>query len=144
MSDSKYTERQYYKRFYPMTTRWMDNDVFGHINNVNYYSFFDTAINLFLIESGHEFIADKKIAFYAVHSSCNFLSSIAYPELIEAGLVVKKLGNTSVTYGVGIFKKEFDAASAYGEFVHVCIDKVFDKPLIIPKKIRKSIELISN
>ena len=83
MTHDKQLCRVEFPTFVEMPTRWMDNDVFGHINNVNYYSFFDTAINLFLIESGHEFIADKEIAFYAVHSSCNFLSSIAYPESVS-------------------------------------------------------------
>ncbi len=144
VADLKFTKRLYYKKFYPITTRWMDNDIFGHVNNVNYYSFFDTAINLFLIESGHANLTHKEAAFYVVHSNCNFVSSIAYPDVIEAGLVTKKLGKTSVTYGIGIFKKENDTVSAYGEFVHVCVNKALNKPKVIPKKIRRSIELISN
>ena len=142
MSDNKLTLREDYKRFYPITTRWMDNDFFGHINNVNYYSFFDTTINRFLIETGHGPIKEDTKAFYVVHSSCNYISSIAYPQEIEAGLIAKKIGESSVTYGLGIFIKKADTVSAFGEFVHVYVDRLVNKPLPIPQKIRQTLILV--
>ena len=100
MSEKKIILRDDYQKFYPLSTRWMDNDMFGHINNVVYYSFFDTAVTHFLIEAGSLKIKNNPIVFYVVHTSCNFITSLSYPEKIEAGVMLKKIGKTSITYGV--------------------------------------------
>ena len=140
MTETKFKLRKDFKKFYPVTTRWMDNDFFGHVNNVIYYSFFDTAVNRYLIESGCFKLSSNSIAFYVVKSSCNFFSSVSYPDEIEVGLVVKKIGNSSVTYGLGVFKKGYNTAAANGEFVHVFINRKENKSAPIPDNIRTSLE----
>ena len=106
MSDHRPIRRNDYRRFYPITTRWMDNDLYGHVNNVTYYSYFDSAVNRYLIEAGGLDIHNAPVVGYVVSSNCSYLSPIAYPDEIEAGLRVNRLGNSSVTYGVGIFKQD--------------------------------------
>ena len=140
MTENKLVNRSDYKHFYPITTRWMDNDVYGHVNNVTYYSYFDTAVNRYLIEYAGLNILQAPVVGYVVSSSCNYLSGIAYPDEIEAGLCVKKLGNSSVTYGVGIFKKGGSKASAYGEFIHVFVNRAENKSVPIPEIIRTALE----
>lgn len=140
MTDSKPLHRNDYKHFYPINTRWMDNDIYGHVNNVTYYSYFDTAVNRYLIEHGGLDIHDAPIVGYVVSSNCNYLSGIAYPDEIEAGLRVVKLGNSSVTYGVGIFQKGEDKVCAYGEFVHVFVQRAENKSVPIPGAIRAALE----
>jgi acyl-CoA thioester hydrolase len=136
MTDGKPINREDYKYFNSITTRWMDNDVYGHVNNVTYYSYFDTTANQYLIEQAGLDIHNAPIIGFVVHSNCNYLSSIAYPDKIEAGLYVKKLGNSSVTYGVGIFKKGENTACAFGEFVHVFVNRAEKKSVSIPEKMR--------
>ncbi len=140
MSDGKPIKRSDYKQFYTITTRWMDNDVYGHVNNVTYYSYFDTAVNQYLIEHGKLDIKNAPIVGYVVNSNCNYLSGIAYPDELEAGIVVNKLGNSSVTYGVGIFKKGEDKACAYGDFVHVFVNRAENKSVPIPDTIRLALQ----
>ncbi len=140
MTDGKPINREDYKYFNPITTRWMDNDVFGHVNNVTYYSYFDTTANQYLIEQADFDIHNAPIVGFVVHSNCNYLSSIAYPDKIEAGLYVKKIGNSAVTYGIGIFKKGENTASAFGEFVHVFVNRVEKKSVSIPEKMRIAME----
>lgn len=134
--------RSDYKIFYPITTRWKDNDVYGHINNVTYYSYFDTVVNKFLIENAGLDFRDAPIVGYAVHTSCNYLASIAYPEVIEAGLRVSKLGNKSVSYQIGIFKKEEQKVSAHGEFIQVYVNRAEHKSVPIPPNFRLALEKI--
>jgi acyl-CoA thioester hydrolase len=140
MKDGKPIDRQDYKYFHPITTRWMDNDIYGHVNNVTYYSYFDTIANQYLIEQAGLNIHNAAIVGFVVHSNCNYLSPIAYPDKIEAGLYVKKLGNSSVTYGVGILKKGKDTVSAYGEFIHVFVNRAENKSVPIPVNIRLALE----
>ena len=142
MIEKNLIKREDYKIFYPITTRWMDNDLYGHINNAVYYSCFDSVVNRFLIENCNYRINIYQTGFYVVYSNCNFISSISFPEEIEVGLVVKKIGNSSITYGVSIFKKNQNDVAAYGDFVHVFVDRIKNKSLTIPKDIRKSIEFI--
>jgi acyl-CoA thioester hydrolase len=143
MSEKKLIFREDYQKFYPLSTRWMDNDMFGHINNVIYYSFFDTAVTHFLIEAGCLTLKKNPIVFYVVHTSCNFISSLSYPEEIEAGIMLKKIGNTSITYGVSVFKKGAISASAYGEFIHVLVDRDSYKSIPIPENIRQTIQSLT-
>ncbi len=140
MIDGKPIHRNDYKCFYPITTRWTDNDVYGHVNNVTYYSYFDTVINLYLIEQAGLDIYNAPVVGYAVHSNCNYLSGIAYPDEIVAGLRVNKIGNKSVTYGVGIFKKGGDKVCAYGEFIHAFVNRVENKSVPIPEAVRAALE----
>ena len=140
MSKKKLVLREDYKKFYPLSTRWMDNDMFGHINNVVYYSFFDTAVTHFLIETGILRLKNNPIVFYVVHTSCNFIKSLSYPEEIEAGVMLKKIGKTSITYGVSVFKKGAISAAAYGEFIHVLVDRNSNKATLIPEDIRQKIK----
>ena len=140
MSEKKMILRDDYQKFYPLSTRWMDNDMFGHINNVVYYSFFDTAVTHFLIETGILRLKKNPIVFYVVHTSCNFITSLSYPEEIEAGIMLKKIGKTSITYGVSVFKKDAISAAAYGEFIHVLVDPNSNKATLIPEDIRHKIK----
>ena len=135
MTEKKYLQRSNYKKFYPITTRWMDNDVYGHINNVTYYSYFDSAVNQYLIENTGLNIKKSSIVGYVAQSNCKYLFPISYPELIDVGIVVKKIGNSSVTYGVGVFKNHENEVSAFGDFVHVFVNKSENKSVPIPKNI---------
>ena len=142
MREEKLINRSDYKSFYSISTRWTDNDIYGHINNITYYSYFDTAINQYLIENANLNIQDSPIVGYVVHSSCNYLSGISYPGIIDVGIIVKKLGETSVTYEIGIFKGGENKVSAYGEFVHVFVNRSEKKPVSIPYNILQSLRLI--
>jgi acyl-CoA thioester hydrolase len=132
-----------YKWFCEITTRWMDNDVYGHVNNVTYYSYFDTAANLYLIREGGLDIAASDVIGVVVESKCTYSEPIAYPELVRAGLRVDKLGNRSVTYGIGIFSGKNDVAAASGTFVHVMVDRVSRAPVPIPDRIRNALQAIA-
>ena len=124
--------------FFDITTRWMDNDMFGHVNNVNYYSYFDTVVNQFLIEqAGFEPMTSTKVGFI-VKSSCHYMRSVAYPEKLIGGFRVDRLGNSSVDYSVGIFKQDENTASAVGCLTHVFVDRQTQKPMGIEGKMREA------
>jgi len=142
MSEEKLINRSDYKCFYSISTRWTDNDIYGHINNITYYSYFDTAVNQYLIENASLNIQDSPIIGYVVNSNCNYLSGISFPGIIDVGIVVKKLGKTSVTYEIGIFKDGESKVSAYGEFIHVFVNRSEKKSVPIPDNILKSLKLI--
>lgn len=142
MSDKKSETRNDYFAFNAITTRWSDNDVYGHVNNVTYYSYFDTAANNYLINEGGLDIENSPIIGFVVNSGCNYNSAIAYPDKIEAGLRVDRLGNSSVQYGVAIFKDGEEHAAANGHFVHVFVDRETNKPVAIPEKMRAALEAI--
>ena len=139
MSSEKPLLRSDYKKFVPITTRWMDNDIYGHVNNVTYYSYFDSAVNCHLIEEGGLDIHDAPIVGFVVNSHCNYLAPIAYPDAIEVGLRVNKLGNSSVTYGVAIFKEGEEQACAFGDFIHVFVERAANKSVPIPEPIRNAL-----
>ena len=136
------TERASYPYFTHITTRWMDNDIYGHVNNVVYYSYFDSVANKYLIEEGGLDIHSAEIIGFVVASSCQFKSPIVYPEPIEAGFRVNKLGNSSVEYGIAIFKQGQPNASAVGTFTHVFVDRATDKSVAIPAPLRRALEAI--
>ena len=142
MESAKLFHRSDYSYFHLITTRWADNDIYGHINNVVYYSYFDTVANQYLIEFADFNPINASIIGVVVHSNCTYIKAIAYPNKIEAGLTIKKLGKTSVTYGIGIFKKGEKAAYAYGEFVHVFVNRKDNQPTSIPKKINEAFQKI--
>lgn len=125
-----------YRYFVPITTRWMDNDVYGHVNNVTYYSYFDTVANHFLIREGGLDIHASPVIALVVESKCSYRAPVAYPDELRAGLRVDKLGNRSVTYGVAIFTTEDDEPVAHGHFVHVFVDRESRHAVRIPERIR--------
>lgn len=128
--------RESFGWFCPITTRWHDNDVYGHINNVTYYAFFDTAVNRYLIEVGKLDIHNGDVVGFVVNSQCDYFKPIAYPQNIEVGLSVSKLGNSSVTYQLGIFVEGQESPAAIGSFVHVFVDKKSEQSVKIPDAIR--------
>jgi acyl-CoA thioester hydrolase len=120
----------------------MDNDVYGHINNVAYYSFFDTAANRFLIERGGLDIHTADVIGLVVESHCNYHAPLAYPQPLRAGVRVDTLGNRAVTYGIAIFSDTDDVAAAHGHFVHVFVDRVARTAVPIPPPLRTALESI--
>lgn len=132
-------ERDNYRWFIPITTRWLDNDIYGHVNNVNYYAYFDTVANRFLIEEGGLDIYRGDTIGYVVHSQCHYKSAIAFPDALEGAFRVNKLGNSSVEYGVAIFKQGQEQACAYGSFTHVFVDRKSERPVAIADKMRKAL-----
>jgi acyl-CoA thioester hydrolase len=122
-----------------ITTRWMDNDIYGHINNVAYYSFFDTAANQFLIERGGLDIAGGSVIGLVVESHCAYHVPLAYPQSLRAGVRVDRLGNRSVTYGIAIFDERDPRAAAHGHFVHVFVDRQSRTAVPIPPQLRSAL-----
>jgi acyl-CoA thioester hydrolase len=140
MSEKPQIARAEYRHFLALPTRWMDNDIYGHVNNALYYGFFDTAINEYLIgEGGLDINAGQVIAF-AVESQCQYLRPLAFPGVIDIGLRVGKLGNSSVRYELAIFKQGETSAAAAGYFVHVFVDRETQRPVPLPAKIRTALE----
>lgn len=131
-----------YPRFTTITTRWMDNDVYGHINNVQYYSYFDTAVNRYLIEQGVLDIHRGEVVGLVVETGCNFFHSAAFPQDIEAGIRVARLGNSSVRYEVGLFIDGREAPIASGHFIHVYVDRASQRPVPIPQALRDTLETL--
>jgi acyl-CoA thioester hydrolase len=117
-------------------TRWMDNDVYGHVNNVVYYSFFDTAVNQFLIERGVLDIHKGDVVGFVVDSGCSYFSSIAFPDVIHVGIRVAKLGNSSVRYELAIFRNDEQSPAAAGHFVHVYVERSSNRAVPIPAAVR--------
>jgi acyl-CoA thioester hydrolase len=128
--------REGYRHFMTITTRWMDNDVYGHINNVQYYSYFDTVVNRFLIDQGVLDIHHGEVIGLVVETQCNFFSSAAFPADIEAGIRVAHLGRSSVRYEVGLFIDGREQAIAQGHFIHVYVDRNSEKSVNIPDNLR--------
>lgn len=128
--------RDAYQQFLTITTRWMDNDLYGHINNVQYYSYFDTAVNRFLIEQGVLDIHQGDVIGLVVETHCNYYASAAFPDDIEAGIRVAHLGRSSVRYEIGLFVKDNDSAIAQGHFDHVYVNRDSQKPVNIPDDLR--------
>jgi acyl-CoA thioester hydrolase len=136
-------QRSSYRRFCGIPTRWMDNDVYGHVNNAVYYAYFDTVINSYLIaEGGLDFTAGPVIGL-CVESHCDYLASVAFPDLLEGGLRVAHLGRSSVRYEVGIFRAGEDGASAQGHFVHVFVDRTTRRPVELSSATRAALERLS-
>ncbi len=128
--------REYYRHFLAIPTRWMDNDVFGHVNNVTYYSYFDTVVTEHLIRKGQFDFRTAPVIAVAVETSCRFHRSFAFPETIDAGMRVEKLGTSSVVYAIGLFRQGDDLAAAVGRFVHVWVERETQRPTPIPDPIR--------
>ncbi len=131
--------RAAYRHFLSVPTRWMDNDIYGHVNNVVYYAYFDTVINRYLIDEGALDIAGGETIGLCVESHCAFLRPVAFPEPIEAGLRVAHLGRSSVRYEIGIFARSEREVSAHGWFVHVFVDRDTRRPSPLPEKLRAAL-----
>lgn len=128
-----------YRHFLSIPTRWKDNDVYGHVNNVEYYSYFDTVINTWLITAGGLDIHRGAAIGLCAESHCRFLREIAFPGSVDAGLRVDKLGNSSVRYGIGLFRAGEDVQAAEGWFVHVFVDRDTRRSTPIPECIRAAL-----
>lgn len=133
------TSRERYVRFVPLTTRWADNDVYGHVNNVVYYAFFDTAINRVLIEEGGLDIHVGEVIGLCVASGCAYHAPVAYPDALEAGLRVAHLGTSSVRYEIGIFRAGEPESVADGHFTHVFVGRGDRRPVPIPPRAREAL-----
>lgn len=136
------SQHENYRWYLPLTTRWMDNDIYGHINNVIYYAYFDTIANTYLInECGLDIQNGSEIG-YIVHSQCHYKSSLAYPDRLEGALRVNRIGNSSVEYGIGIFKTDSLIAAAHGTFTHVFVDRVSERPRPLSDALRNGLTKI--
>jgi acyl-CoA thioester hydrolase len=137
------TPRSAFPHFLAIPTRWMDNDVYGHVNNVNYYSFFDTAVNRFLIERGVLDLHNDQVVGFVVETGCSYFSPIVFPDLVHAGIRVAKLGNSSVRYEVALYRNDDELPAAAGHFVHVYVDRRTNKPVAIPAAARAVLQSIA-
>jgi acyl-CoA thioester hydrolase len=132
-------QRGDYRHIMPITTRWMDNDVYGHVNNVVYYSYFDTVVNAFLIQRGVLDIHGGATIGLVVETQCRYFAPLAFPEPVYAGLRVANLGRSSVRYEIGLFKDGLDTAAAEGHFVHVYVDRRTRRPVPLPDPLRDAL-----
>lgn len=132
--------RDAFRVFRPVPTRWMDNDAYGHVNNVVYYSYFDTLVNAHLVEAGLLSIGDSPVIGLVVETSCTYFEAIAFPEVVEGGLAVDMLGRSSVTYRLAIFRQRAELAAAQGRFTHVYVDRATGKPVPLPDGTRAGLE----
>ncbi len=139
MPDTPFPSRADYPYFLAIATRWMDNDNYGHVNNVAYYSYFDTVVNEHLIRCGGLDLGRDPVIGYVVENGCRFHKSLTFPETIDAGLRVVRLGATSVAYGIGLFRQSDDAPAATGRFVHVWVDRATGRPAPVPPRIRAAL-----
>ena len=131
--------RAEYTAFEPLDTRWADNDIYGHVNNVAYYALFDTAVNRFLINAGVLDIHNGETIGLVVETGCQYYAPLAFPEALEAGLRVARLGNSSVRYEVGIFKAGEDEPAAEGHFIHVYVNRETRRPAPLPDAFRQAL-----
>jgi len=131
--------RDRYPHFRVLTTRWMDNDVYAHVNNVIYYAYFDTVVNQYLIERGVLDIAASPVIGLVVETRCNYFRPISFPDLVHAGLRVAQLGRSSVRYEIGLFRNDEPQAAAQGHFVHVYVDRATQRPVSLPAQLKDSL-----
>jgi acyl-CoA thioester hydrolase len=132
--------RETYRHFAPIATRWMDNDAYGHLNNVVYYSLFDTAVNGYLIEAGALDIRRGRTIGLVVETHCNYFASIEFPQLVEAGIRVAHMGSSSVRYEIGIFAAGEALCAARGHFIHVYVDRESRRPVPLPEALNKALQ----
>lgn len=137
--DARGGGRDAYPHFQAIPTRWKDNDVYGHVNNVEYYSYFDTVINTYLIRAAGLDIHRGAQIGYCVESHCRFDAPLAFPETVHAGLRVAKLGNSSVRYEIGLFREDDVAPAAEGWFVHVFVDRATGRPAPLAGALRAAL-----
>jgi acyl-CoA thioester hydrolase len=137
--DSLPTRRADFPVLRAITTRWHDNDHYGHVNNVVYYAFFDTAVNGYLIEASGTDIRDLPAIGIVAETSCRFMQELSFPDTVYAGLALEKLGNSSVIYRIGLFRNEETEPAAIGRFVHVYVDSKTRRPVSVPPPIRAAL-----
>ena len=137
--------RKSFPHFLKIPTRWMDNDIYGHVNNVVYYSYFDTVINQYLISAGGLDIATGAVIGLAVETHCQFMRPLTFPVVVDAGLRVARLGTSSVRYEIGLFPEGEgeDAIAASGHFVHVFVDRGSRRPVPIPERLRAALTVLT-
>jgi acyl-CoA thioester hydrolase len=135
-------DRGEFPHFLAIGTRWKDNDVYGHVNNVEYYSFFDTVINEYLIRAGGLDIHDGDVIGLCVESQCTFKQSLTFPDTIDAGLRVTEVGTSSVHYEVALFRAGVAEPAGFGRFVHVFVDRATRRPVPIPVTLREALTAI--
>jgi acyl-CoA thioester hydrolase len=131
-----------YRAFRTVTTRWMDNDAYGHVNNAAYYSFIDTAVTVWLIDNGILTPGGGGPIGLAVETGCRYFSAIAFPDTITAGIRIGRRGTSSVRYEVGLFRNEEDTASAEGHFVHVYVDPATRRPVPLPEPLARALDVL--
>lgn len=129
-----------YKHTQRITTRWMDNDAYGHVNNVVYHSYFDTVVNTYLIERGVLDLANGPVIGYVVENGCQYFAPLTYPETVTAALRVTRIGRSSVRYEIGIFSEGSTEPAAQGHFVHVYVDRATRRPVELPGALRAALE----
>jgi acyl-CoA thioester hydrolase len=134
------TTRDHYRAFSTLTTRWIDNDIYGHMNNAVHYQLFDTAVNGHLLEQGALDPRGGAGVFLVVETGCQYFSELAFPDLVIAGIKLRKLGRSSVTYEVGLFRGEAQSAAAQGHFVHVYVDRETRRPMVMGGALRSLLE----
>ncbi len=134
--------RDNFAHFSKVQTRWMDNDVYGHVNNVNYYSYFDTVVNSHLIEQGALDIQNSPVIGLVVETKCNYFASFAFPQTIEAGIAVSKIGSSSVVYEIGLFHEGENLCAAQGHFIHVYVDRATNKPAPLPGTLHNVVQAL--
>ena len=132
-----------FKRWFQIPTRWMDNDVYGHVNNVVYYSFFDTVVNKFLMEERQLDYSKGKVVGLVVETKCQYFAPIAFPDVVVAGIKVAHIGTSSVRYEIGLFKNDEEKPAAEGHFVHVYVTRSSNKPTPLTSEMRSILEKIS-
>lgn len=131
-----------YKHFLKIPTRWADNDVYGHVNNSVHYFYFDTVVNEFLVTQGLLNIEKSETIGLVVKTNCDYFAPISFPETVNAGLRVSRLGSSSVTYDVGLFRNDVTKASAQGQFTHVYVDRDTRKPVVIADDMRQALQAL--
>ncbi len=134
--------RSAYRVFRPIATRWADNDIYGHINNVEYYAFFDTVVNGHLIERGVLDLHGDGPVGLVVETRCSYFEPLAFPDRLDGGLRVDRIGASSVQFGVAIFREDAEAAAAAGHFVHVYVDRQTRRPAPLPPPLRAELEAL--
>lgn len=132
-----------YRWFHLITTRWMDNDVFQHVNNVNYFSFFDTAVTYFEMTEGVVDLLEGPVHCVVAEVMCRYHSSVAFPDRITVGIRVARVGGSSVRYEIGVFRNDEDVAAAEGYFVHVFVDRATQRPAPVPEASRELLQRIA-
>ena len=132
--------RSSYRHFTSITSRWADNDAYGHINNVVYYSYFDSVVNRYLIEAGVLDVALSPVIGLVVETHCNYFSPLSFPQTVEAGLRVSHLGTSSVRYEIGLFAAGEPLAAACGHFVHVYVDRGSRRPTALPLRLAQTLQ----
>jgi len=136
--------RAAFRHFAEIQTRWMDNDVYGHVNNAVHYSYFDTAVNRYLIETSALDLQHGAVIGLVVETACSYFKEIAFPERIFAGLRVTRIGRSSVRFEVGLFRNDDELAAAQGHFVHVYVDRATRRPVELPEKMKESFAALAD